>query len=72
VDTSEQLSAAMGELRSVLEKVNDGQGSAARLLNDGSFYENLLENTVQLQALLEEMKTFVAQWKDKKVEVKLF
>jgi phospholipid/cholesterol/gamma-HCH transport system substrate-binding protein len=72
VDTSEQLSAAMGELRSVLEKVNNGQGSAARLLNDGSFYENLLENTVQLQALLEEMKAFVAQWRDKKVEVKLF
>lgn len=66
VDTSEQLSAAMGELQVILEKVNEGQGTAARLLNDGTFYENLLENTEQLQKLLEEMKKFVAEWKNKK------
>ena len=72
VDTSEQLSGAMRELRLVLEKINDGQGSAARLINDGNFYENLLENTEQLQLLLEEMKSFIAEWRDKKIEVKLF
>lgn len=72
VDTSEQLSGAMGEIRLILEKINDGQGTAARLLNDGTFYENLLENTEQLQKLLEELKTFVAEWKSKKIEVKLF
>ena len=72
VDTSESLSGAMVELRLVLEKVNSGEGSAARLLNDGSFYEELLENTSQLKLLLEEMKAFVAEWRDKKIEVKLF
>jgi len=72
IDTSENLSGAMVELRLVLEKVNDGQGSAARLLNDGSFYEELLENTSQLKLLLEEMKAFLAEWRDKKIEVKLF
>jgi len=72
VDTSEQLSGVMGELKLVLEKVNNGQGSAARLINDGDFYENLLENTEQLKSLLEEMKSFVAEWKDKKIGVKLF
>jgi len=72
VDTSEQLSGAMGELKLVLAKVNNGQGSAARLINDGDFYENLLENTEQLQLLLEEMKSFIAEWRDKKIEVKLF
>ncbi|MHC4542506.1 MAG: MlaD family protein, partial [Planctomycetota bacterium] len=39
VDTSEQLSAATAELRLILEKVNRGQGSAGKLLNDGTFYE---------------------------------
>jgi phospholipid/cholesterol/gamma-HCH transport system substrate-binding protein len=72
VETSENLSGAMVELRLILEKVNTGQGSAARLLNDGSFYEDLLENTTQLKLLLEEMKSFIAEWKDKKIEVKLF
>ena len=72
IETSEQLGGAMAELRLVLEKVNNGQGSAAKLLNEGSFYENLLENTEQLKLLLEEMKSFVAEWKNKKIEVKLF
>jgi phospholipid/cholesterol/gamma-HCH transport system substrate-binding protein len=72
VDTSENLSRAMVELRLILEKVNTGEGSAARLLNDGSFYEELLENTDQLKLLLEEMRAFVAEWRDKKIEVKLF
>ncbi|UCC97156.1 MAG: hypothetical protein JSW66_15080, partial [Phycisphaerales bacterium] len=72
VDTSEQLSAATTELRLILEKVNRGQGSAGKLLNDGTFYENLLENTEQLQTLLQQMEAFIAEWKNKKVEVKLF
>jgi phospholipid/cholesterol/gamma-HCH transport system substrate-binding protein len=72
VDTSEQLSGAMRELRLVLDKANNGQGTAAKLLNDGTFYENLLENTVQLQTLLEEMKAFITEWRDKKIDVKIF
>jgi len=72
IETSEQLSGAMVELRLVLEKVNTGQGTAAKFINDGSFYENLLENTEQVQALLEEMKSFIAEWRDKKIGIKLF
>ena len=72
VDTSENLSSAMTELRLILEKVNNGQGSAARLINDGSLYEDLLENSNQLTLLLKEIKSFVAEWRDKKIEVKLF
>ena len=72
VETSEQLSGAMGELQSVLEKVNNGQGTAARILNDGTFYENLLENTDQLQVLLEEMRAFIAEWRNKSIDVKIF
>lgn len=72
MDTSEQLSRTLGQTRSVLEKINSGDGTAGRLLNDGTFYENLLDNTMQLKALLEEMKTFIAEWRDKKIDVRLF
>ena len=72
VATSEQLSGAMGELHSILEKVNNGQGSAGKIINDGRFYENMLESTEQLQKVLEEMKTFIEEWKDKKIKVTLF
>jgi ABC-type transporter Mla subunit MlaD len=71
VDTSEQLSKTVVELRLVLEKVNTGQGSAARFLNDGKFYENLLENTEQLNVLLEQMNKFVEQSRTKGLPLKL-
>jgi len=72
MDTSEQLSRTLGQTRSVLEKINSGDGTAGRLLNDGTFYENLLDNSMQLKALLEEMKAFIAEWRDKKIDVRLF
>ncbi len=72
VGTSEQLSGAMRELRLVLHKVNEGEGTAGRLVNDGTFYENLLENTEQLKVLLDEMKAFIAEWREKKIDVKIF
>ncbi len=71
VDTSEEISKAAIRLRQILETINDGQGSAAKLINDGRFYESLLENTQQLQLLLEEIKSFVAQAREKGVPIKL-
>ncbi len=71
VDTSEEISKAATRLRQILETINDGQGSVAKLINDGRFYENLLENTQQLQLLLAEIKSFVAQARDKGVPIKL-
>ena len=59
VSTSEELSKAAAQLRLILEKINSGDGSAAMLINDGRFYENLLENTQQMQVLLEKWTTFM-------------
>ena len=72
MSTSEQFSGALGQLRSILEKINSGDGTTGKLLNDGAFYENLLDNTKQLKALLEEMRAFIAEWRDKKIDVRLF
>jgi phospholipid/cholesterol/gamma-HCH transport system substrate-binding protein len=64
IHTSEELSKATSQLRLVLEKINSGQGSAAKLLNDGRFYENLLENTHELQALLENLQSLIDKVKE--------
>ena len=63
--TSEELTKAVTELRIILDKVNSGQGSLARLVNDGRFYENLLENTQQLQVLLGDLTSFIAEVDEK-------
>ncbi|HUW18417.1 MAG TPA: MlaD family protein [Sedimentisphaerales bacterium] len=65
VDTSEQLSKTTVELRLILEKINRGEGTAARLVKDGRFYENLLENTEQLQALLKKLESLIDKANEK-------
>ena len=70
-DASAELSKALAELRLILEKVNSGQGTAAKLINDGRLYENLLENTQQMQVLLEELRAFVAKSRDKGLPIKI-
>ena len=71
VDMSSEMSKTLAELRLVLEKINNGEGSAARLLNDGKLYENLLENTNRLDLLLEEVRQLVAEYRAKGIKVKL-
>ncbi|MHC4758131.1 MAG: MlaD family protein [Planctomycetota bacterium] len=61
VNTSDELGRTASELKIVLEKVNRGQGSASRIVNDGKLYENLIENTKQLQLLLEDLRNVITR-----------
>jgi phospholipid/cholesterol/gamma-HCH transport system substrate-binding protein len=56
VNTSNELGRTVAQLRLAVEKVNHGDGSAGRLLNDGRLYESLLESTTQLNVLLKDLK----------------
>jgi phospholipid/cholesterol/gamma-HCH transport system substrate-binding protein len=71
VGTSEEIGKASAQMRLILEKINNGQGSAAMLINDGRFYESLLEDTQQVQLLLEELKSFITQARNQGVPIKL-
>lgn len=65
VNTSEEASKTAAELRLILEKINNGQGTAASFINDARLYENLLENTQEMQLLLEELESFMAKAREK-------
>jgi phospholipid/cholesterol/gamma-HCH transport system substrate-binding protein len=56
VDTSNELGKAAAQLRLAMEKVNNGDGTAGRLINDGRLYENLLETSTQLNVLLKDVR----------------
>lgn len=71
VGTTDELGKAAAELRLLLEKINRGQGTAGRFVNDGRLYESLLENSRQLDILLEQLKSFVAELPEKGVPIKL-
>ena len=71
VGTSEEIGKTVKELRLVLEKINEDEGSAGKFVNDGRLYENLVENTQQIQLLLEELEVFIAKANEKGLPIKL-
>jgi phospholipid/cholesterol/gamma-HCH transport system substrate-binding protein len=71
VNASEEASKTAAELRLILEKINNGQGTAAKFINDARLYENLLENTQQFELLLQDLENFVAEYRTKGIKLKL-
>jgi ABC-type transporter Mla subunit MlaD len=71
VESNEHLSKSLAEARLILAKVNSGPGSAARFVNDGKFYETMVENAEQMELLLKEIKAFVSRAREKGVPIKL-
>ncbi len=71
VGTSEKMNEVMTQLHQILEKVNNGEGTMAKVINDGRLYEDLLENTHQLKLVLEDLQVFVAESREKGVPIKL-
>jgi phospholipid/cholesterol/gamma-HCH transport system substrate-binding protein len=65
VDTSTELSKAVSQMRLAMEKVNNGDGTAGRLINDGRLYESLLESTTQLNVLLKDFKDLIDKISEK-------
>ena len=71
IATSDKLGEVMTNLDSILTKVNDGEGTAGKLVNDGRLYEQLLEDSKQLHLVLQDLKSFVAESKEKGIPLKL-
>ena len=68
---TEELSKTLSEMRLILEKINSGKGSMAKLLNDGSLYEALLEDAEHLRNLTDELKKAVTEYREKGFKIKL-
>jgi ABC-type transporter Mla subunit MlaD len=71
VNTSEEASKTAAEMRLILEKMNNGQGTAASFINDARLYEKLLENSEEMEILLLDLKELVAEYREKGIKVKL-
>jgi phospholipid/cholesterol/gamma-HCH transport system substrate-binding protein len=54
VRTSDEVGQAATQLRQLMTKVTEGDGTIGRLVNDGRFYEDLVDTTEQLQVLIQE------------------
>jgi len=62
---SDELSKTAGELRKILEKVNRGEGTAGKFVNDGKLYDGLVDSTEQLEMLLREIRSLIKKIREK-------
>ncbi len=53
---TDDLESAVANFQTVTEKLNNGEGTAAKLINDPSVYNNLEKATNQLDALIQDVK----------------
>jgi phospholipid/cholesterol/gamma-HCH transport system substrate-binding protein len=64
------LDETLREFRVVLSKIHSGDGSAAKLLNDGRLYENLLDSSRELEMALDQIKKWAADARERGVRIK--
>jgi hypothetical protein len=58
------------DFRDVLAKAQKGDDTAAKLLNDGRLYENLLDSSQELKMALEQLKKLAAEAREKGIKIK--
>lgn len=68
---TENLSQLLQTLHKAAVKLESGQGTAGKMLNDADLFDNLVEATSQLDKLIKEMRGLVRTWKESGVGVKL-
>lgn len=66
----EELSGTLAELQLLLSKINSGNGTVAKLLNDAELYENLLDSSEELKLALEELRKFATDTKNEGLNIK--
>jgi phospholipid/cholesterol/gamma-HCH transport system substrate-binding protein len=69
---SEQALETISQIRRIVQKINDGQGTAGKFINDGRLYENLLDSTEQLQVLMKDLKNFLDESREEGLKLKHF
>ncbi len=65
VNTSAEIGQAMSQLRLAMEKVNAGDGTAGKLINDARLYESLVETTFEMNVLLKDLKQLIDKISEK-------
>jgi len=70
--TSEELASVLIEFRHILFKINEGQGTAGKLINDDRLYENLINSSEELKLSLEKLKQTLDKTSRDGIKVKVF
>ena len=71
IDDADQLGKVLTSLQQSAHRIESGQGTAGKLINDPRLYEDLLAATRRLGETLDTFQDLLEQWKAKGVGIKL-
>ncbi len=71
IGDAEQISKTMETINRAAAKIESGEGTAGKLLNDPQLYNNLLEAAKGLNKLMKDFGLLLKEWKEKGVRLKL-
>lgn len=69
MSVAEEFNETLKDIRTVLDKINEGDGTVSKLISDPSLYENLLESSRELQIALEQLKLLAAEAREKGIKI---
>jgi len=70
IDNAEKISRLMTTMNKAAEKLESGEGSAGKLLNDPRLYNSLLEATRQLTILLKDFNELLKTWRAEGLKIR--
>ena len=71
IQDAEKISALMTTLNRFATKLEAGEGTVGKLVNDPKLYSGLVEATEQMTELLKEFRKLVEAWRHSGVELRL-
>ena len=71
MENAESVSRLTASLNRAVAKLESGDGSAGRLLNDSKLYNNLAEAADQMDKLLSEMRQLIRHWRSSGVKIRV-
>jgi phospholipid/cholesterol/gamma-HCH transport system substrate-binding protein len=66
-----QIAELLETTNTIATKIDQGQGTAGRLVNDPKLYTGLVETTESLNAIVRDLQRLVQQWEQEGVSLKL-
>ena len=67
----DQASTMLDQVNQITAKINAGQGTAGKLVNDPKLYAGLTDTTDELNATVKDLRRLVQQWEQEGVSLKL-
>ncbi|MBN1972107.1 MAG: MCE family protein [Sedimentisphaerales bacterium] len=65
IDSIEEMGQTSAQLRLIMEKINTGDGTVSKFINDPMLYDKLVQDTKQLDEVLSSMKALVNKIQEK-------